>query len=109
MRRDPSRGSVRVRVTYGFGWNGIVAATSEIRLSNGIEGQLQLDVTGQTIGVARNLWPFDVTHVSTTDGHTLRPIQVRETEILRSKKVDTELSYTPQGVPVNVTRSGARP
>ena len=64
-----------------------------------IEGQLQLDVTGHTIGVARNLWHFDVTHVSMTDGHTLRPIQVRETEILRSKKVEyrTEL-YTPQGV-----------
>jgi len=84
--------------SYSFGWNGIVAATSEIRLSYGLDGQLQLDVSGHTIGATRSLWPFDVTHVSTTDGHTLLPIQVRESETLRSKKVDTEVSYTPQGV-----------
>ena len=87
-----------VRVSYGFGWNGITAAMAEIRLSSAVEGHLQLDVAGHTSGVARSLWNFDVTHVSTTDAHTLRPIQVRETEDLRAKKVETELSFTPQGV-----------
>ncbi|HEY0726075.1 MAG TPA: DUF3108 domain-containing protein, partial [Pyrinomonadaceae bacterium] len=87
-----------VRAIYGFGWNGVTAATAEIHLSNAAEDRLQLDVTGHTIGFARSLWNFDCTHFSTTNAHTLRPIEVRETEALRSKKVETELSFTPQGV-----------
>jgi hypothetical protein len=86
------------RASYGFGWNGITAATAEIRLSNALDGHLQLEATGHTIGVARSLWNFDVTHISTTDARSLRPIQVRETEVLRAKKVETEVSFTPQSV-----------
>ena len=86
------------RASYGFGWNGITAATAEIRLSNTPDGHLQLEATGHTTSVARSLWSFDVTHVSTTDAHTLRPMQVRETEVVRSKKVETEVSFTPQNV-----------
>ena len=87
-----------VRVSYGFGWNGITAAAAEMRLSKSVDGHLQLDATGHTTGLARSLWNFDGTHVSTIDAQTLRPIQVREAEVLRSKKMETELSFTPQSV-----------
>lgn len=87
-----------VRVKYAFGWNGIIAAAADLRLSKSADGRLQLDATGHTSGLARSLWNFDVTHVSLTDEHTLRPILVRETEVLRSKKMKTEVNFTPQGV-----------
>jgi Protein of unknown function (DUF3108) len=87
-----------VRVTYNFGWNGIAAAAADLRLSKSTEGRLQIEANGHTIGLARSLWHFDVAHVSTTEAQTLRPIQIRETEALRSKKVETEINFTPQGV-----------
>ena len=87
-----------LRASYGFGWNGITAATAEVRFSNAVDGRLQLDATGHTTGLARSLWSFDGTHVSTTEAQTLRPLQVRETEVIRAKKMETELSFTPQSV-----------
>jgi Protein of unknown function (DUF3108) len=86
-----------MHVKYGFGWNGITAAEAEFHIFNTAD-RLQLDATGHTVGLARTLWNFEVTHMSLTDAHTLRPLQVRESETVRSKKVDTELSFTPQGV-----------
>jgi hypothetical protein len=83
---------------YAFGWNGVTAAEADFKFFKTPDGRLQLDANGHTIGLARNLWPFDVTHVSFTDARSLRPLQVRETEVLRSKKFETEVSFTPQGV-----------
>lgn len=86
-----------MHVKYGFGWNGITAAEAEFRISN-IAERLQLDATGHTVGLARSLWNFEVIHMSLTDARTLRPLQVRESETVRSKKVETELNFTPLGV-----------
>lgn len=86
-----------VRAQYGFGWNGVTAATADLRFFR-IDDRFQLDGTGQTIGFARGLWKFDVHHVSTSDAHTLRPIRVKETESARSREFETELNYTPERV-----------
>lgn len=85
-----------MRLKYGFGWNGISAAAAEVQFSKAADGRLQLELTGHTVGLARSLWNFDVTHLALTDAQTLRPIQVRETEVLRSKKVETEVNFTPR-------------
>ncbi|MGI9088656.1 MAG: DUF3108 domain-containing protein [Chthoniobacterales bacterium] len=83
---------------YGFGWNTLTAAEADFRLTKTADGRQQLEATGHTIGLARKLWSFDVTHVSLTDARSLRPIQVRETELVRSKKFVTEVNFTPPGV-----------
>jgi hypothetical protein len=87
-----------LHASYGFGWNGITAAVAEVRFSTTVDGHLQLDVAGHTTGLARSLWKFDATHVSTTEADTLRPIHLRDTEVLRAKKMETDVSFTPQGV-----------
>ncbi|HEX8280408.1 MAG TPA: DUF3108 domain-containing protein, partial [Chthoniobacterales bacterium] len=87
-----------VRVQYGFGWNGLTAATAELHFSKTADARFQLEGTGRTIGMASSLWQFEVNHVSTSDAHTLRPLHVKETEAARSKRWTTELEFTPAGV-----------
>ncbi len=87
-----------VRVRYDFGWNGVAAATAELHFSRNAEDHYQLEGSGQTVGLARKLWKFDVRHLSTTEAHTLRPIQVNETESARSKEWETEVHFTPEAV-----------
>ena len=86
-----------VRLQYGFGWNGITAASGDVRLTSS-GGRVQLDATGGTLGLARALWSYDVNHTSIVDAQTLRPLQVKEVEQIRSKHVQTELTFTPEGV-----------
>ncbi len=85
------------RAHYNFGWNGVTAATAELRFSRTAEGLLQLEATGRTEGLARKLWKFEVEHRSTAEPRTLRPIQVREVERARNKRLTTEITFTPQG------------
>lgn len=87
-----------MHLKYNFGWNGIPAASANFQFSKTPDGHLKLDAAGHTIGFARALWEYDVTHLSLTDAHTFRPLQIQETETLRSKKVDTEVNFTPLGL-----------
>jgi hypothetical protein len=90
---------------YGFGWSGFPCASAEIRLTKAGADRLQLDVTAHTTGLARTLWKFDATHVSTVEAATLHPIAVRQVENDRNKKILTELSFTAQGVVSKVTET----
>lgn len=83
---------------YNFGWNAIVAAEADFRFSKTADGKQQLDATGHTVALVRKLWSFDIVHTALTDGRTLRPIQVRETEERKTKKFVTEMNFTQQGV-----------
>jgi len=87
-----------VRVQYGFGWNGLTAATADLRLAKTADGLLRLDATGRTIGFARTLWKYDAKHVGISEARSLRPIEVRELEVMRSKQFNTRLDFTPTGV-----------
>ncbi|MEO8440196.1 MAG: DUF3108 domain-containing protein [Spartobacteria bacterium] len=78
--------------TYNFGWNEIVAATAEIRFDKSGD-RLQLVGEGQTVGVVRALWKFDVHHRSLANANTLRPISVHQVDELRSKTVTTDVDY----------------
>ncbi|MDQ3626712.1 MAG: DUF3108 domain-containing protein [Verrucomicrobiota bacterium] len=86
-----------VRTSYRFGWNGIAAAQADIRLAKTARG-FEFQATGGTIGLARTLWSYDVQHAAISDPETLRPIEVREVENIRSEKVTTNLTFTPEGV-----------
>lgn len=87
-----------LRAQYRFGWSGLTAASGEVRFGKAADGTLQLEAVGGTTGLARTLWSYDVKHTAKSDPQTLRPITVREVEKIRSKKVQTDLTFTGQGV-----------
>ena len=94
-----SAGSSRpVRLKYGFGWNGIVAASGDVRLAKTNGDRIQFTASGGTIGLARALWKYDVNHLAYLDAQTLRPLQIKEVSDVRSKRVRTDVTFTPQGV-----------
>jgi hypothetical protein len=90
---------------YEFGWSGFTCATAESRLSKPAGNRLQLDITARTTGLARALWKFDATHVSTVEASILRPIVVRQIENDRGKKIVTELAFNSAGVVSKVTET----
>jgi Protein of unknown function (DUF3108) len=86
-----------LQATYNFGWNEMVAATAEIHFSKS-DGRLQLQGTGQTIGVVRALWRFDVHHRAVSDAATLRPVLMNQVEEVRGKTITTDLVFEANGV-----------
>jgi hypothetical protein len=94
-----SLGSSRsVRLKYGFGWNGIVAAAGDVRLIKTSGDRIQFTANGGTTGLARTLWKYDVNHIEYVDAETLRPLEIKEVSDVRSKRVRTNMTFTPQGV-----------
>lgn len=85
-----------LRAKYNFGWNGVIAASGDVRLARTGIGRFELEATGGTLGFARNLWPYDVKHLAVSDVHTLRPIEVAEVETFGKKQVTTKASFTPE-------------
>jgi hypothetical protein len=87
-----------LKATYHFGWSGLTAATAEARFSKLPGDRFQLEASGRTIGLARFLWKYDVNYRSIVNGNTLRPIESKQTDIYRSKKVATQLTFSNAGV-----------
>jgi hypothetical protein len=87
-----------VVATYHFGWAGITAATAEIHFTRTSSDRFQLDGTGRTTGFVRALWKLDVTHHALADAERLRPIEMEQTENVRSKKIVTKLAFNSAGV-----------
>jgi Protein of unknown function (DUF3108) len=101
ISRDPAGNFPEPRplqATYNFGWAGLTAATAEARFSKLSENRFQLEGTGRTIGFARALWRYDVNYRAVADADTLRPIEVQQTETVRSKRMVTHLSFSAAGV-----------
>lgn len=96
-----------LKATYNFGWSGVVAATAEIRLGKNGD-RLQLEGTGQTIGVVRAVWKFDVRHHALADAATLRPILLNQLEEVRGKTITTDLAFSASGVTRTRTDSKAK-
>src|SRR3954467_5430404 len=85
-------------VTYRFGWGGFTAASAEAHFLRKAPDLFELSGTGHTTGVVRALWRMDVTHHAVADANKLRPIEMEQTEIIRSKKVVTKLTFNSVGV-----------
>lgn len=83
--------------TYKFGWNNVVAATGEVKFDQQ-DGHFQLLADGQTVGMARTLWKFDVHHRALADAATLSPITVHQVDITRRKTVTTDLTFKPNRI-----------
>lgn len=93
---------------YAFGWSGITAATAEVALSTDSE-TVTLEGKGQTIGLARALWRFDVDYRSSARADTLRPLQTRQDEVVRSKRIVSDLDFSEEGVKRTRTETGRPP
>jgi hypothetical protein len=87
-----------LRASYRFGWSGLTAATGDVHFTKPAENKFQLDGTGRTIGFVRALFKLDVSYQAIAGAETLRPIETRQTESYRSKKIVTHLTFTNNGV-----------
>jgi len=87
-----------VHTTYHFGWSGFTAGTGDMHFSKTVDKRFQLEATGRTIGLVRALWKLDASYDGLVDAETLRPIESKQTEIYRKKKLITDLTFTNSGV-----------
>jgi hypothetical protein len=101
LSRDPPGNSPELRplhASYRFGWSGFTAATGDVHFTKPSPNRFELDGTGRTIGFVRALWKLDVNYKSVASAGILRPIETRQTEDYRSKKIVTHLTFTNYGV-----------
>jgi Protein of unknown function (DUF3108) len=87
-----------LRASYRFGWSGVTAAAGEVHFTKPSNDRFQLEGTGRTIGFVRALWKLDVTQRAVANSQTLAPIETRQSESYRSKKIATHLTFTNSGV-----------
>ena len=87
-----------VTARYAFGWHALTAATADIHLAKPSAGRYRFEITGGTHGLVQTLWNYQVRHTAISDAATLRPVEVKELETFRSKQIETELTFTPEGV-----------
>ena len=97
-----------VRTTYHFGWSGITAGKGEMHFSKVPARRFQLEASGGTTGLARALWKLDATYRGVANADTLRPIESKQVEAYRYKKITTELNFTDTGVTRTRTETGSK-
>ncbi len=101
LTKDPPGNFPELRplhATYRFGWSGLTAATGEVQFTKPSQDRLQFEGTGRTISFVRALWKLDVNYRALANAETLRPVETRQTENYRSKKIATQLTFTNNGV-----------
>ena len=87
-----------LQANYHFGWSGFTAATGDIRFKKIGANRLQAEAVGRTTGFVRALWKLDASYRAVADADTLRPIESKQTEAYRFKKLITQLAFTNSGV-----------
>jgi Protein of unknown function (DUF3108) len=87
-----------VRTTYHFGWSGFTAGKGDIHFSKIGGERFQLEATGGTTGLVRALWKLDANYRGSANTETLRPIESKQIEAYRHKKITTDLTFTDSGV-----------
>jgi hypothetical protein len=87
-----------VQATYRFGWAGFTAGAGQVHFTHPELSRFEFTGTGGTIGFVRALWKLDVNHRALADAKTLRPIEMKQIESYRRKKLITQLAFTSIGV-----------
>ena len=87
-----------LQATYRFGWAGFTAGAGQLRFTHAVPSRFEFKGTGGTIGFVRALWKLDVNHRALADAKTLRPIEMKQIESYRRKKLITQLAFTSIGV-----------
>jgi len=101
LTKDPPGNFPELRpahTTYHFGWSGFTAGTGDIRFSKTPDKRFQLEASGRTVGLVRALWKMDANYRGLVNPETLRPIESKQIENYRKKKLVTDLSFTDSGV-----------
>jgi hypothetical protein len=101
LTKDPPGNFPELRplhTIYHFGWSGFTAGTGEIHFSKTADKRFQLEAAGRTIGFVRALWKLDASYRGLANPETLRPIESKQIEIYRKKKLITDLAFTNSGV-----------
>lgn len=98
-----------LHATYSFGWSGLTAATADIHFSR-TGSHCTVEGKARTVEMARGLWPFDAEHFATGDSSSLRPVEVKQSEIERKKSAQTDLTFDAHGVTAKrtETKSGTK-
>ena len=87
-----------MRLAYRFGWDGIQAATADVRVTSPAKNTLQIDAKGGTSGLPRILFKLDVYHQATENASTLRPIHFVQEEKYRFETIKTSVDFQPTQV-----------
>lgn len=87
-----------VRTTYHFGWSGFTAGVGDMHFTKTDDKRFQLEATGRTIGLVRAWWKLDASYRGFANAETLRPIESKQTEVYRKKKLITDLTFSNSGV-----------
>jgi hypothetical protein len=87
-----------VHTTYHFGWSGFTAGVGDMHFTKTADKRFQLEASGRTIGLVRAWWRLDASYRGFANAETLRPIESKQTEIYRRKKLVTDLAFTDSGV-----------
>ena len=87
-----------MRLAYQFGWDGIQAATADVRVTSPAKNTLQIDAKGGTSGLPRILFKLDVYHQATENASTLRPIHFVQEEKYRFETIKTSVDFQPTQV-----------
>src|SRR6516162_1263123 len=87
-----------MHLAYRFGWDGIQAATADVRVTSPAKNTLQIVAKGGTSGLPRILYKLDVYHQATENASTLRPIHFVQEETYRSETVKTSVDFEPTQV-----------
>ena len=95
--------------SYRFGWSGFTAATADIALTPGGTNRSLLNGKVRTTDAVRALWPFEAEHSATADSTTLRPLEVKQIESVRSKRITTSVTFDAQGVTATRTENSKPP
>jgi hypothetical protein len=95
-----------VRTSYNFGWSGFTAGVGDMHFTKTGDKRFQLEASGRTIGLVRAWWKLDASYRGLANAETLRPIESKQTEIYRRKKLVTDLTFTDSGVTRARTEGG---
>jgi hypothetical protein len=88
-----------VTLTYGFGWEGMRAATAVFHFTAEPDhDRLVLVGKVSTEGLVRSLWKLDANQRSRVQASTLRTLDTNQSERYRSKSVTTQLEFLPDRV-----------
>jgi hypothetical protein len=86
-------------LTYGFGWEGVRAATGVFVFSHDFDDDLLLlDAKVATEGLLGKLWTFRATQKSRVRASTLRTLETKQSERYRSKSLKRTLEFHPEYV-----------
>jgi hypothetical protein len=92
-----------LRAHYEFGWSKLHAGQADAVFSRPGKN-VQLQITGGTTGVVRDLWRLDAAHKSVARASTLHPLRMNQVEVYSNKTTTTRLDFDENSV-VSVKRT----